>query len=125
MGRFGDYRLTSLDSWPRQLMLGEKQSGERSESVNAKRTMLAAIALGLFYSAILARPAQAQEFQGYTCGVLWEHIHTGGFVIFDEVNRWFYSTCTGDSKADDEEESAEAPARRPTVVTCAYCRRGS
>ena len=41
-------------------------------------------------------------------------------MIFDEVNRWFYSTCTGKSKSDDNEEDAEAPERRPTVVTCAY-----
>ena len=88
--------------------------------MNAKRLMQTAIALGLFGLLLLALPAQAQEFRGYTCGVLWEHIYAGGFVIFDETSKWFYSTCTSKSKSDDNEEDADAPERRPTVVTCAY-----
>ena len=88
--------------------------------MNAKRLMPTAIAFGLLCLALLALPAQAQEFRGYTCGGLWEHIYAGGHVIFDETNKWFYSTCTGKAKADDNEEEVEAPERRPTVVTCAY-----
>ena len=82
--------------------------------------MLIAITFGLLCFALLALPAQAQEFRGNTCPNLWEHVRAGGWVIFDEINRWFYSTCTGKSKADDDDETGEAPERKPTVVTCAY-----
>ncbi len=88
--------------------------------MRAKRLTPAAIALGLLGMILLAAPAQAQSFRGFTCEGLWEHIYADGHVIFEETNRWFYSTCTSGRASGDEEDDVEAPARRPTVVTCAY-----
>jgi hypothetical protein len=62
--------------------------------------------------------AQAQSFRGHTCENLWEHIHTGGFVIFEEVNEWFYSNCTGRNTTRSNREKIQEAAHRPPVTTC-------
>ncbi|MYD10394.1 MAG: hypothetical protein F4X02_10170 [Chloroflexi bacterium] len=86
--------------------------------MNAKRLTLAAIALGIVCLALPSRPAQAQEFRGFTCGGLLLHVRAGGHVMYEETNRWYHSTCPGDAKSDDDEETADALARRRTAVTC-------
>ncbi len=83
--------------------------------MNAKRCWTAAIALGIFCIALLASSAQAQEFRGFTCEGLLEHIRAGGHVIFEETNRWYYSHCP---RVAEDDEDANAPANRRTVATC-------
>ncbi len=86
----------------------------------AKRITPIAIALGLLGMALLVMPAQAQSFRGHTCKNLWEHVNTGGYVMYEQTNRWFYSSCPErDAPAGGDDENDE-PASKPTVVTCAY-----
>ncbi len=88
--------------------------------MNAKRFAPTAIALGWLSIALLALPARAQSFRGHTCENLWEHIHAGGYVIFDEINKWFYKTCANAEKADDQQENIGEPEDRPRDVTCPH-----
>ncbi len=89
--------------------------------MNAKQFTPTAIALGLLCIALLALPAQAQQvYRGHTCKNLWEHIHAGGHVIFEETNKWFYRQCTKEEEADEEEEQIEERENRPTDVTCPH-----
>lgn len=65
-----------------------------------------------------ANAALAQEFRGYTCGGLWEHVRAGGDVIFDETNKWFYGNCAKKKQAADNAENSEEAVSRPRMMTC-------
>ena len=79
-------------------------------------------ALIVFSALILlnANAAQTQSYRGFTCQILWEHVHSGGEVIFEETNKWFYSHCMNAKGADDNEESVEEPNASPLDVTCPH-----
>ena len=91
--------------------------------MNANQFVPTAIAIGLLCMALLALPAQAQSYEGYTCEGLWEHVHAGGDVIFDETRAWFENTCVKEDEPEEADDEADAPIvqerhPRPPVVTC-------
>ena len=90
--------------------------------MHMKRLAPTAMALGLLCIALLAFPAQAQSFRGFTCENLWEHVYAGGTVIFESTNRWFHNTCTQrETEAGDEaEDNIAEPTYRPPDVTCPH-----
>ncbi|MCY3779012.1 MAG: SH3 domain-containing protein [Chloroflexi bacterium] len=88
--------------------------------MNAKRFAPTAIALGLLCLVLLALPAQAQSYRGYTCEGLWEHVHAGGYVMYEKTSNWFYKTCAAGEETDDKEKNAEEPQGSPPDVTCPH-----
>ena len=66
--------------------------------------------------------ARAQSFNGHNCEDLWDHVDAGGYVMYEETNRWFYSTCgREEEEADDDEVGSPAVQKQEakrTVLTC-------